>query len=211
TRAPGDHREERALSAHVRRVGKTELFLQLVRVGVHLPARGAVDPRRDAEDLVESSDRPAHLLPRPVTVPRRHVVLPQDVVVTVDADLEARVADAAQDARAGASDVGAGEQRAGQERPEAVVLERRGAGNLPEEPGAEDPAEGAAGSILSERKEERRAGAVPLQGLLEPRHTLARPAVRVDVDLERELHARARLNRRRARASSRPLRGPSNR
>ncbi len=93
-------------------MGEPELLLQLVGVGVHLPAGGAVRARRDAEDLVESLDRPAHLLPRPVAVPGRDIVLPQDVVVTVDADLEAGVSDAAQDVRAGAADVGPRQERA---------------------------------------------------------------------------------------------------
>src|SRR5262249_2367579 len=89
-------------------------------------------------------------------------------------------------------DVGPGQQRAVEQGAQAVVRQHRGARHLGEEPAPEGALDRSPGVVRSQAEEERRARAVLLEQLNEPRHALARPVVGVDVDLERELHSRIR-------------------
>jgi hypothetical protein len=102
----------------------------------------------------------------------------------VDADFEAFIARPPHDVARAPADVGAGEQRAVEQRLDPIVANDRGALNLLEEPRAENPPDRPAGVIGAHAEQKRRSSIVPAQNVEQAQHTLARTAERVDVDFE---------------------------
>jgi hypothetical protein len=111
------------------------------------------------------------------------------MVVAVDAGFVADVAHRAHDIAGATADVRTGQQRAVEQRPDAVMLDHRSPAHLADEAATEQALERAAGVIGTQREEERRVHIVLAQQLDEIRHALARPTQRIDVDFEAELHS----------------------
>jgi hypothetical protein len=78
---------------------------------VHLPAGCAMDSRRFAENLLEAMAGKLHLLESPLLVRHRNLVLPQDVIPSMDTNLKTIVARFPHDVCALAPDVGCGQER----------------------------------------------------------------------------------------------------
>src|SRR5690606_33572846 len=93
----------------------------------------------------------------------RDVVLPQDVVVAVQADLEAGRAYRPHLGCARAPDVRTGQKRAVEQRARAVVRQHRGACDLAQKAAAEDSAQGAPGVVRSDAEEKGGLRAVALE------------------------------------------------
>ena len=105
----------------------------------------------------------------------------------MDADLVSRRGGRAHDVGAAQTDVGARQQRAVQQRPDAVVLDDGRALDLREEAGSQRPLQRTAGVIGSEAEEEGAAQSMTGQQVEEARHAFERPAQRIDVDLQRQV------------------------
>ena len=119
---------------------------------------------------------------------RGQAVVPVDVVPRVDADGVPRGRGLAHpgDGLLPAADVGRREERPVEHRAKAVRRRRAGGEDLLHEALPEDALDRLAARVGPEREEERRPEAVLPEEIDEPRDSLERPAVRVDVDLEGE-------------------------
>ena len=106
----------------------------------------------------------------------------------MDAGFVTGVAHRAHDVASTAPDVGAGQERAVQQRSHAVVLDDGRPLHLSHESAAEDALDRAARVIGTDREQERRANTVLAEELDQARNALTRSAERVDVDFQPELH-----------------------
>src|SRR5271169_6356945 len=153
-------------------------------MAVSLPACGGMSFGCLAENPGEPVHSELHLSPRPLGSLARNVILPADVVITMDANFESRVAHATHDVRAFAPDVRPRQQRAIQQRLDAVMFQYRGASDLAEEAGTEHALDGAPGVVSAKRKEKCGLRVVPLERFNQARHAFACAAVGVHVYLE---------------------------
>ena len=181
-------RHERMRAARIRAVVEAQVLGHAVGVAVHLPAGGAVHPRRLAEDLGEALAGPVHLGARPFLVGLADAVLPAHVIPGVHAHLEAGIAHRPHHVRAALADIGAGQQCAVHQGQEAVVRQHRGALHLAREALAEHALDGAPGVVGAQAEQEGRPGTVAAQGVEQARHAVAGAAIGVDVHFEGELH-----------------------
>src|ERR1700694_4444283 len=137
---------------HAAPVG-TELEAQHLRepqrMHIHLPARRAVCQRRLFEDFSKHLACEMHLLTGPVGTRPIKPVLPLDVVPTVDADIEALVANAAHHVTSSPAYVRARQQRPVEQSFDAVVLDHRSPLHLAEKPGSKYPFDRTPGVIGS--------------------------------------------------------------
>src|SRR5450759_2402058 len=177
----------------VRAVFKPEALHQTKRMAVHLPTGGGMGVRSLAKNLGVAIHRTLQFSPRPLGILVRHIILPADMVITVDADFKTGRAYHAQNVRAFLADIRRGQQRAIQQSLDAVVLHHGGARYLAEKAGAEYALDGAPGVIRAEREEKSGLRVIALQYFNQTRHAFARSAIGVHIDLEGELfHIRIR-------------------
>src|ERR1019366_7308617 len=103
-----------------------------------------------AKDFGVAVYRTLQLAPRPLGILVRHIILPADMVITVDADFKSGRVHHAQNVRAFLADIRRGQQRAIQQGLDTVVLHHRGARYLAEKAGAEYALDGAPSVIRAE-------------------------------------------------------------
>ena len=144
--------------------------------------------RRFLEDVGEAVAGELHLLAGPFSARAVEAVLPFDVVPGVDTDFEAFVARPAHDVGRGPTDVGPGEQRAVEQRRDAVVANDGCALHLLEKPRPKNAPDRPARVIGAHAEQECCPGTVSAQDVEQARHTLTGSTQRIDVDLEGEEH-----------------------
>ena len=194
--APAEAREEGRSVARVTGVEEPGLVVDLAAAGVALPASRAGGVRLGAEDAQELGAGGDEFRAHRREVHRLHIILPAVVVVAVDAHFGALVAHRAHHVGVAAADVRRGQQRAVEQRAEAVHRDDAGAADLPEEARAEDARDRAAGLVGPEGEEKagRHAKFAAVGG--EVGHADPRAAVGVDVNLEREADGHDKPRRR---------------
>ena len=174
--------------------------LETQRMVVDLPARRGMRAWRKAKDPLERREPPLEFDARPVGRGLRDVILPAYMIVSMQADLEARVAHAAHDVARGAPDIGPRQQHAVHQGLESVVFDNRGPRDLLEESWAQRATQCPPGVIGPDRKIKRRIHPVLLEQRQEARHAFPGAAQRIDIDLEADV----RVFKHRATTAPRP-------
>src|SRR3989338_2972477 len=164
-------------AARIRAVAEPQALRQAQCVAVRLPTGGGMGMRRFAENLLVTFHRALQLAPCPRFILVRHMILPADMVVAMNAGLEARIAHAAHNVGAFPADVRPGQQRAVQQGLDAVMLHHLSARYLAEKTGTEPALDRAPGGARAERKEERGLRVGALRGFTQTRPAFARAAI----------------------------------
>lgn len=166
-------RQERFAAAGVACVLEAQLSLERRDEFIHLPARCAVDAGTCVKYSFERLDGERHLPACPGEVAVSHMVLPQYVIVAMDADFEAGIPDRSHRRALAAADVGAWQQRSITQRLPAVVPRDGGAHDLAEEAGAKDSLQRSPGMVRPQAEQKSRFDAVTIQELKQARDTFA--------------------------------------
>src|SRR5579862_1819365 len=192
---PAHDGKEWTRPARVARVLEADFPFELERVRIDLPAGRRVRLRHDAEDIAKLRDGALELAACPGRIGARDAVLPAYVVEAVHTHLEACITRRTHRRAAALADHGAGQQRAVQKRPPAVVRRDGGAADLAQKPPAEDALQGSAGVIRADAEIEGCTDVQTLEQAQQARHALERAAQRIDVHLERDVTLHARVSR----------------
>src|SRR4029077_482737 len=152
--------------------------------------------RRSPENLPELIARERQLAPSPRFARPCDTILPAHVIPGVHADLEPATRDLLHLEAATAADARTGKQHSIEQGLQSVVLEHGGALHLAEKPAAECAPDRTPGVIGPEAEEKSGAHTKTLEDGGEVHGALARAAVRIHIDLERdERHGSAQRQR----------------
>src|SRR6185295_8407827 len=181
-------RHERFAATRIRTETETEPLREPVCMPIHLPASGAMDARRFAEDFLKAFAGEFHLPLRPLRICASHIVLPQHVIPGVDADFEARIPRIAHDLRAFTPDVRARQQRAVEQGFDTVMAYHGSAAHFAQKTISKYARNRSASMVWTERKQECCPRLALFEYLHQMRYAVARSAISIDVYFERELH-----------------------
>ena len=140
------------MAAYVAGIEQAGFIVNLATVGVALPTGSTGGLSFETEDAEELGAGGYELSAHGVEWHFVHVVLPAVVIVTMNTDLVAGVADFAQGFGVAASDVRGWEERAVEERADAVEFNDAGAADFFEEPRTKNTCDGAACLVGPERE-----------------------------------------------------------
>src|SRR6185295_199074 len=139
-----------------------------------------------AEHRSERRDASFELRLGPGLIGAGDTILPADVIIGVQANLEPRIAHCTHQRSRVPADMRARQQRAIQQRFPAVVFQHRGAPDLAEETAPKYASQCPPGVVRSDAEVERCSRSQPLQQGSETWNALEGSAQRVDVDFERQ-------------------------
>src|SRR4051812_9778889 len=143
-------RNKRMSAARIRAIAEAEQLRETVGMSIHLPAGGAVHACFGTEDVPEADTRAFDLMSRPPGISFADVILPEHMIVGMDADLEAQGLHGAHNRCATLADVGPGQHGAIQQRSHPIVGNDGSAPHFAQEAFAKYALDRAAGVIETE-------------------------------------------------------------
>ncbi len=176
--------EERAEPTSVAGVIQAESVIGSEAGGTSLPTGGGSAAGGNAEDVMVGGSGEVELVPDLVGAHGVDVVLPGEMVVAVDTGFETEIGDATHDGGVASSDMGPGKESAVEQSFPSVVASDMGPGDLGEETGPEDAANGATRMIGAEREEEGGGRVVPTADIGQRENAIPGATIGVDINLE---------------------------
>ena len=180
-----DRGAEGRRAAHVTRVAEAEPVLDRERLGRGPPPGRGARGGTDSEDRLERLRRAQELGANPGRRQPVDPILPAHVIPAVGTDLVPLGPDRAQQRRHAGADEARRQERAREERADAVEPERVGPPHLREEAWLKRAPEREPRAVGPHRHEERGARPGPPEELEQARHALLEPPPRVDVHPQR--------------------------
>ena len=187
-RLSADAREERRPAPRVARIEQIRLIVDFPALRIALPARRASRSRFEAKNPQKFRPRRDQLCAH---FRERHpfqIVLPAVVIVTVDANLVARIAHAPHHVGIPPPNMRRREQRAVEQRAQSINLHDTRTTHFLEKTGPKHAADRPPRLIRPQRKQETRRRPNLRQIGHEIRHALARAAVGININFEDKTH-----------------------